>query len=323
MPLEIVKLSKRFQNNWVLRDITFAAAEGSVYGICGATASGKSTLLSVIAGASTASGGSVLLDSKDLSAVKAKNRGFTLVSNRETVGVFTLIKGGSNRNSSGEAQIESFEKSLLSRAKVLLLDDPFDQMDNAIRQACFEKVRGFVRRHNAICVFASSSFAQITELADTTAILSASEISQTGSAQELFELPETRQAATITGENNLFEARRISSSDADLPEFQTIDGGHRIFVHRKEKSRLGPINKNMTLAIRPEQISMSMGASFPEDNLLRAVVTDIKFCGPTSLIGFDADGLRLEMRVFKVVGLNIGDECMLGLPPHRILILKD
>jgi hypothetical protein len=27
--------------------------------------------------------------------------------------------------------------------------------------------------------------------------------------------------------------------------------------------------------------------------------------------------------VFKVVGLMVGDECMLGLPPHRILILKD
>jgi hypothetical protein len=68
---------------------------------------------------------------------------------------------------------------------------------------------------------------------------------------------------------------------------------------------------------------MSMGASFPEDNLLRAVVTGIHFRGATSLVEFDASGLTLQARVFKVVGLNVGDECMLGMPPHRIIILKD
>ncbi|MGE3465715.1 MAG: TOBE domain-containing protein, partial [Pyrinomonadaceae bacterium] len=60
-----------------------------------------------------------------------------------------------------------------------------------------------------------------------------------------------------------------------------------------------------------------------EDNLLKGTVTAIKFRGSTSLIEFDVGGLKLNTRVFKVVGLNIGDECMLGLPPHRILILKD
>ena len=142
-------------------------------------------------------------------------------------------------------------------------------------------------------------------------------------AARIYEIPETVDAAKLSGDNNLFEARRLSSSDADLPEFQTIVGNHRIFAHRADKSRLAAINKNVTLAIRPEQIVMSMGASFPEDNLLRAVVTAVKFRGATSLIEFDAAGLKLETRVFKVVGLNIGDECMLGLPPHRILIFKD
>ncbi|HTH51223.1 MAG TPA: TOBE domain-containing protein, partial [Pyrinomonadaceae bacterium] len=122
---------------------------------------------------------------------------------------------------------------------------------------------------------------------------------------------------------NLIEARRLSKNDAELPEFHTIEGGHRIFAAPTEKNRLGSIHQNVTLCIRSEQVAISMGASFPEDNLLRAVVAGIQFRGATSMIEFDASGLRLEARVFKVVGLNVGDECMLGLPPHRMVVLKD
>ncbi|HQX57370.1 MAG TPA: TOBE domain-containing protein, partial [Pyrinomonadaceae bacterium] len=100
-------------------------------------------------------------------------------------------------------------------------------------------------------------------------------------------------------------------------------GEHRIFAQPTEKRRIGAINQTVTLAIRPEHISITFGASFPEDNLLKAVVTGIRFLGDTTLIDLDANGLRLSARVFRVVGLNIGEECMIGMPPHRILVLKD
>lgn len=321
MPLEIAKLSKRFGNNWVLRDVEFSAAEGRVFGICGATASGKTTLLNTIAGVGKLNGGSVTLDGRDLAAVKAKERGITHLTNRETAGIFGLL-GGSPKASSGEQQLKAFEEALANSGKVILLDDPFCQMDEHLRQERFVKLRRAARSRDRIVIFATSDFEQIAAVADEATILAGSYVIQTGTPQDLYENPESSAAAVITGDNNLFEARRLTSTDADLPEFQTIDGGHRVFAQHTDKNRLGPINKNMTLAIRPEQISMSMGASFPEDNLLRAVVTGIKFRGATSLIEFDASGLRLETRVFKVVGLSVGDECMLGLPPHRIVILK-
>ena len=117
--------------------------------------------------------------------------------------------------------------------------------------------------------------------------------------------------------------KHAPSTDAELPEFHTIDGGHRVFAQNVEKRRLGAINQNMTLAIRPEQVTMTLGTSRPEDNLLRGMVTQIKFRGATSLIEFDAEGLKLETCVMKTGGIKVGDECMLGLPPHRIIILKN
>jgi hypothetical protein len=42
-----------------------------------------------------------------------------------------------------------------------------------------------------------------------------------------------------------------------------------------------------------------------------------------TLVELNADGLKLEALVLRLVGLNIGDECMVGLPPDRIMTLKD
>ena len=108
-----------------------------------------------------------------------------------------------------------------------------------------------------------------------------------------------------------------------MPEFQTLAGEHRLFTDRVERDAPGATNEAITLAIRPEHISISFGASFPEDNLLRAKITGISFLGAMTLIKLNAGGLELEALVLRLVGLNVGDECMVGLPPDRILVLKE
>ena len=50
MTLHISNLSKRYANNWVLRDVSLIAEKGNVLGILGPTGSGKSTLLKILAG---------------------------------------------------------------------------------------------------------------------------------------------------------------------------------------------------------------------------------------------------------------------------------
>ena len=129
--------------------------------------------------------------------------------------------------------------------------------------------------------------------------------------------------ARATGRCNIFSARRLTSTKFDIPEFQTIDGEHRIFAERSDIAKLGAINRNVSLAIRPENISMSFGASFPEDNLLKAIVRRVEFLGPFTQVELDANGLVLNATVFRLVGLGVGQECMIGLPPDRIKVLKD
>ncbi len=322
MSLEIVKLSKSYENNWVLRDVDLQASEGRILGICGGTASGKSTLLEIIAGKVRPNAGSILIDGVDVTRTSAKSRDVTLFTSRETASLLDILGIGTQKESSGERQIALLDEALANAGKILLLDDPFTQVDKYLLQACIAKVRRAARSRDRIVIFASSDFSQVAAVSDDAAVLSGG-ITQSGAPQELYDFPELIDTARITGDNNLFEVRRLTSADAAFPEFHTIDGGHRIFVQLNDKTRLPAINRTVMLAIRPEQVSMAVGKSFPEDNLLRSVVTAITYQGATTLIEFDAAGLKLKARVFRIAGLNVGDECMIGLPPHRIVILKD
>ena len=92
---------------------------------------------------------------------------------------------------------------------------------------------------------------------------------------------------------------------------------------KTNKARLGALNRNLRLAIRPEHISIAFGASFPDDNLIKAVVTRVKFLGPSTLVSLDAGGLELEALVMRLVGLEPRGECMLGLPPDRIMVFAE
>ncbi|HBR58582.1 MAG TPA: hypothetical protein DEA22_14110, partial [Blastocatellia bacterium] len=166
-------------------------------------------------------------------------------------------------------------------------------------------------------------FREIMAICDRVIVLAAGRVLQEGVPQDVYSQPNSREVALLTGRNNLFEARRLTSSKADQPEFHTIIGEHRLFTQKTDLNSLGAINKNVTLAIRPEHVSISFGASFPADNLLKARIVDYRFRGPFTLVELECTGLKIQALVLRLVGLSIGDECMVGLPPERIIVLKN
>jgi ABC-2 type transport system ATP-binding protein len=321
MVLSVQKLSKRYDNIWALRDVSFETSANGAFGIFGSTGSGKTSLLKCIAGLEKFNGGSVLVNGRDVSSLGARSRGIYFAGVERETGLTSLL-GGGGAGSAGEGRIRRFRERIVSGDEVLFLDEPFAGIDAARRDDLSEELRALAAEGRTV-VFASSDFGQIAAVCDRMAVIEKGEVRQDGFTQQVYENPDSSAVALAVGRYNLFQGRRLTSTNADMPEFVTIDGGHRLFAQHTEKNRLGAIDQNVTLAILPEQVSISFGASFPEDNLVKAVVTAIRFLGPTTLVGLDAGGLRLAARVFRVVGLNVGDECMVALPPHRIVVLKD
>lgn len=322
MSLKVVSLSKRYNDKWVLRDVSFEVSTGEIFGIFGPTGSGKSTLLSALQGLTSSNGGSVYVGNKDVTKLDRMARNFATVAPARR-SIWQRLSKNKRIASRGERKSKNVLRSIESAKNVMLLDDPFCAVGAREYEDLVKKLRHVAKQRGLSVVLASSNFEQVLITCDRAAVIVNGEIKQIGVPQEIYEKPGARVVAEVTGRNNLFAARRLTSSKADIPEFHTIDGGHRLFAQRIERGALGALNQNVTLGIRPEQISISFGASFPEDNLLKATVTGIQFLGPTTLIELDADGLKLRTLVLRVVGLNVGDECMLGLPPDRIQIFRD
>jgi ABC-type Fe3+/spermidine/putrescine transport system ATPase subunit len=311
MTLETSNLSKRYGNKWVLRDASLKLEKGRVLGLFGATGSGKRTLLRILANE----------EPQSPPAPTGLNGYSVVLHTTQDTTFFKRIFERSDRSTDGV--LTGLEKTLDRANDVLLIDDPLVEIDAGTRELTLDVVRKAVKEKDLVAVYATSDFETAALVSDEIAVLDGGTITQVGTAEEIYETPLTRNVAILSGRCNLIEARRLTSSKSDIPEFQTIAGGHRLFAEKADIAKLGSINKNVVLAIRPENISVSFGASFPEDNLLKTVVTGIKFLGTTTLVEFDAGGLSLEVCVFRVVGLKVGDECMLGLPPERIKILRD
>jgi len=213
--------------------------------------------------------------------------------------------------------------ALDSRHRIVAFDDPLSSFDREARDKILRDIRAAATEKNLAMIYATADFETAATVADSIALLADGSIQQIGTPEEIYLSPANARVAKLSGRCNLIEARRLTSTKFDVPEFQTINGGHRLFAERADISKLGAINQNVWLAIRPEDISMSFGASFPEDNLLKAVVTGTIFLGPTTLVELDASGLSLEAAVLRLVGLDVGQECVVGLPPDRLRILKD
>ncbi len=320
MSLTIEKLSKQIDSRWVLNDVSLSVEPGEIFGILGSNESGKSTLLKIIAGLENCDSGKSLLDEKTYDSKNNQTVYFPKVDNKGLKGIFSSPKSDENESL---LQINSLNDLLEKAENVLLLDNPFANLDAENTEIIARKIVKTAKEKNLCIIIATNNYREIFEVCDKVGILNNGEIIQIGTPTQVYQYPETVAVAEIFGENNLIPVRRLTSNTDDVPEFFTIEGEHHLTTSKTEKNKLGTINQTITLAIRPEHISISFGASFPEDNLIKAKISAIRFRGSTTLISLNANGLKLNALVLRLVGLNIGDECMVGLPPDRILVLKD
>jgi len=325
LSLKLDKISRRYNDKWILRDFSLEAEKGEVFGLIGANGAGKSVALRLIAGHVKPNSGQFFFDGNDVTNDSAKTRSFTLAADEADQSAWkNLFKSSkSGAVSGGERQTSDFEKALQDAGNVLLLDNPFACLDPISREKSLKKLQKTAKEKNLVVILAINNFEDAFLACDRLAVLHHGEIAQVGTPRELYEHPISVAVAALLGRNNLIAARRVTFNNQPIPEFQTLTGEHRLQTGKMERVALGTMTSSVTLMIRPEHISISFGASFPEDNLLKAKIADVQYCGATTRVKLDADGLILEALVLRLVGLNLGDECLVGLPPDRILVLKD
>src|SRR5712671_1345723 len=184
----VLGLSKRFGRTSVLENISFSVAEGEVLVLLGASGSGKTTILRIIAGLEQPYTGKVVLHGKDVTELPARERGVGVIfqsyalfpkmtvernigyglrirkrrrkERKETVNrLLKLVQLEEHRKkypwqlSGGQQQRVAIARTLAYKPQVLLFDEPFGALDAQTRVKLRREIRALLRQVKVPSVF--------------------------------------------------------------------------------------------------------------------------------------------------------------------------
>ena len=202
---QLSNLTYKFSNKLIFKDLNLSVSKGDFIGIIGPSGAGKTTLLRIICGLEKQTSGEIKLVNKILSnnqfSLPPQDRNIGLVIQekvlfphltvRENINFGLLLKKGINRVemidlvksflvkfniddienkypheiSGGEAQRVALARSLVSLPKILLLDEPFNGLDNALKHEIYPELKKYLKDKKITTIMVSHNLEEIKELA--------------------------------------------------------------------------------------------------------------------------------------------------------------
>lgn len=280
----VVGISKRFGKTSVLENINFEVAEGEALVLLGASGSGKTTILRIIAGLEQPYTGKVMLHGKDVTELPARERGVGVIFQsyalfpkmnveknigyglrirhkkrkeiRETVNeLLALVQLEDHRNkypsqlSGGQQQRVAIARTLAYNPEVLLFDEPFGALDAQTRHHLRREIRALLRKVNVPAIFITHDQEEALELGDRIAVINLGHIEQIGTPLEVYSNPANEYVATFLGAANVLPG---------VVKNRSIEVGAALIPLRETDNFSD--GQKVKLVFRPEDVSLSKPA---------------------------------------------------------------
>ncbi|MFP6860263.1 ABC transporter ATP-binding protein [Pseudomonas sp.] len=282
--LSIQGLHKSYGATSIFSDINCEIAKGEFITLLGPSGCGKSTLLRCVAGLTGVNGGQILLDGEDLVPVAPQKRGIGMVfqsyalfpnmtvqqnvafglrmqkvkgseAEQRVKEVLELVELNDFANryppqlSGGQCQRVALARSLVTRPRLLLLDEPLSALDARIRKHLREQIRNIQQELGLTTIFVTHDQEEALVMSDRIFLMNGGKIVQSGDAETLYTAPADAFAAGFIGNYNLLDAdaasrlllRPIRSRVAIRPEAIQIGAQGSIEGHIRSHRLLGNV----------------------------------------------------------------------------------
>ena len=217
--------------------------------------------------------------------------------------------------SGGQQQRVALARALVRPTEVLLLDEPFSALDDALRSDLRAELKRLQRDFGVPIVFVTHDLREAHLLADSVAVIDDGRVLQRAPRDDVFRRPNARRVAELTGVRNLFAA---TASECRA----TVDG---LELRLPEGSASGAID----LGIRSERCNLRRfdpDEPPPENCFVGEIVEELAF-GNTHTLRFEPDGVgpKIEVEVaarpYEVLGVAERKRWVIELPPEDLLVM--
>ena len=348
--LKISNLFKSFpgMDRPAVNNVDLEIKTGELVAFLGPSGCGKTTILKMITGLFQPDSGDITLDNESLLPIATEKRGVVMVFQNyllfpymnvnENVGFALKMKGiakdeidkkvkdmlelvklpdiGDRKPkqlSGGQQQRVALARALISKPKLLLLDEPLSNLDAHLRDEMRELIVTIQQKLDVTTVFVTHDQEEAVLLADKVALIFDGELQSYASPIEYYESPTNERAARFFGGVNFLQAT-INKSNVDT------EIGPIKYTQKNKNDLLN----NHQLTIRPENIEISKTNIFKE-NYFSGIVSSIIFSGTSTRYKIRIKDRTLDCSVPSVgiKEISKNDEVFIHLPADKIWGMND
>jgi spermidine/putrescine transport system ATP-binding protein len=352
--LELRHLSKRFGGFVAVDDLTLDIMAGEFLTLLGASGSGKTTTLRMIAGFEQPSGGDIRMAGapigglppfkRDINTVFQHYALFPHMSVRDNIGYGLRMRGvpsperderviralamvkldqlgerAPRQLSGGQQQRVALARALVNRPRVLLLDEPLGALDLKLRKEMQLELKHLQTSLGITFVYVTHDQEEALTMSDRIVLMRQGRIAQVGTPRDLYDRPASRYVADFIGETNLLPGI-VAESGSGTTALRVGDTTLRALSDEPL-----PAGTQAWLTIRPEAIRLAGAAEALNDqNVVTGAVTDAVYAGSALRVHVTLpDGQRLVANVTSATGVANGAPVRLTWPVELGRCVRD